>query len=221
MLSTALVIRNAAQDIGLYVSEGDAVPGDIYAKLFECLKQVVAELNTQSAISFGQEIVDVSVDGDKLTFSLDPGPDTLEVPPPVLAPTVFLGGQQLVQLRIEDVLGSDSTTVGSFAFNILANGDSELIFNKSIDGRTLKVIYRPKITVDEQPYGNISVPSHYQHYLVTKLAEIGARAFQFYETAQELERKANNSGAILGNNNVSHEPINFNLRKALNKFRAQ
>lgn len=226
------IIRKAATNIGMQITEDEAVPSDILDPMFELLKDVVSELNTQTAISFGQEATDITVSGNLLTFmpyteaeqAIIDGGGTVDITDrlvdfiPMTSPTVYFNGYSLPQLSVKDILNLRSgSCVTSVAFNVKSDR-SELLFDGNV-ASTISILRNIPILIDDAPYGNVDIPEPYVTFLVMKLSELGAGHFQFYEKAQFYTEKSKTSASNLSINNLSHKPITHNIYLGLNKFR--
>ena len=226
------IIKKALKDTGVFASEGNAVDGEYYTPCLELLHDVVAELNTQSAIQFSQQSDVVDVAGNKLTFKkltqdekdIIAGGGTVDLTDrmvdfvPLINPIVYKDGNHLDFLSYRDILDRSHTSIlSAYTFNI---GDdySEIIFNANV-ASPITILRTVPIEMDDEPYGEVHIPDAFVHFLVTKLAESIAIRYQFTETASIFAQKADRTGNILANNNVSRRPVNRNLIAGLNRFR--
>ena len=231
MAMTSHVIKMALKDAGLYVSEGDSVPADYLNPVLEILRNIIAELNTQSAISFEQKSDTYTVSSDKLTFKpytegeleTIAGGGAVDITDrfidfiPLVNPTVYSNGYHLECVSYRDLI--DRRNEGScscYCFNV-TSASSELIFNAIAGSITL--LRNVPIAIDDEPYGEIHIPHAFVHYLTTKLTEAVAIRYQFHETASIFAQKGERTGDILARNNVSRRPIKLNLMAGLNRFR--
>lgn len=231
MALIANIVKKALKDVGIFVSEGDSVPADYYNPTVDMLRDVIAELNTQTAIIFSQQVDEIYVGGNKLTFKkyteaeqaiIDGGgavdiTDRMVDFVPVTNPIVFSDGVHLDYISYRDLLDRDGTTLSAYAFNI-ASDSSELVFNAPVGG-TIKVLRNVPIEIDDEPHGSVYIPDSYVHFLVTKLSESVAIRYQFTEVASIFAQKGDRTGGILANNNTSRRPVKRNLLAGLNKFR--
>lgn len=231
MSKIAHIIKKALKDTGIYVSEGDSVPADYYNPTFEMLKDVIAELNTQSAITFSQQNDDIVVEGNKLTFkkyteaeqAIIDGGGTVDITDrmvdfvPLTNPIVYNKGYHLDFVSYRDLIDRKSDCLECYAFN-LGTDYSELIFNANVGG-DLSILRNIPIDIDDEPYGDVHVPDAYVHYLVTKLSESVAIRYQFMETASIFAQKGERTGNILAQSNTSKRPVKLNLLAGLNRYR--
>lgn len=226
------IIKKALKDTGIYCSEADSVPADYYNPTFEMLNDVIAELNTQSAIIFSQQSDIVSVVGNKLTFkkyteaeqAIIDGGGTVDITDrlvdfvPITNPIVYIDGFHLDFVSYRDLIDRQTEScVTCYTFN-LGKDYSEIIFNGNV-ANTITLLRNVPIEIDDEPFGEVHIPDSFVHYLVTKLAESVAIRYQFTETASIFAQKGERTGNILANNNVSRRPVNRNLITGLNKFR--
>lgn len=231
MALIAHIIKKALKDTGIYVSEGDSVPADYFNPTLDMLRDVIAELNTQTAIIFSQQSDTVNVAGDKLTFkvyteaeqAIIDGGGTVDITDrlvdfvPVTNPIVYLNGYHLDYVSYRDLMDRTGGSASCYTFNI-GKDYSEIIFNSNVSGE-IKILRNVPIEIDDEPYGEVHVPDSYVHYIVTKLSESVAIRYQFTETASIFAQKGDRTGNILANNNTSRKPVNRNLIAGLNRFR--
>lgn len=232
MALTSHIIKKALKDTGIYVSEGDSVPGDYYNPCFDLLKDLVSELNSQTAIQFEQQVDNYAMAGYKLTFkeyteeerAIITSGGTVDITDrfvdfvPITLPKVYINGYHLEHISYRDLLDRLSDSIPEYyAFNI-GNDYSELIFNAPV-ANTITLLRNVPIRLDEEPFGNLYVPDAYVHYIVTRLSEMVAIRYQFMETASIFAQKGEKTGNILTNNNASRKPVKRNLVTGLNKFR--
>lgn len=230
MSQTAQIIKKSLKDVGLIISETETVPGEYYAPAFEILKDLIAELNTQSAIIFSQQSDVVSVGSNKLIFkplneteqSIIDGGGTVDLTGrlidfiPLTNPIVYYKGSVLDYASYRDLLNMPTSHVMCYAFNI-AEDYSEIIFNAPVDSITL--LRNVPIVIDDEPYGDVHIPKAYEHFLITKLSEALAIRYQFAESASMFAQKAERTGNILATNATSRRPVRRNLMAGLNKFK--
>lgn len=235
MALIADIIAKALKDAGVYVTEGESVPGDYYNPSLSMLRDIISELNTQSAIQFGQRMDVVSVTGNKLTFKeitedeqdiIDGGgsvdlTDRMTDFVPIVNPVAYYDGHHLDYISLRDLAdrNDSSSCVSCYAFNV-GEDYSELIFNAPVGG-SVKIIRNVPITIDDEPYGEVHIPKSFVLYLVTRLSEAIAIRYQLTDTASIFAQKADRTGNILANNNTSRRPINRNLMDGLNRFNKQ
>lgn len=232
MALIAHIVKKALKDTGIYVSEGDSVPADYFNPTVEMLRDVISELNTQSAIQFSQQSDVVEVKGNKLTFkkyteaeqAIINGGGTVDITDrmvdfvPLINPTVYVDAYHLDFVSYRDILDRQvADTVTCYTFNV-GKDYSEIIFNGNVAG-TVTLLRTVPIEIDDEPYGEVHIPDAFVHFLVTKLAESVAIRYQFTDTASIFAQKAERTGNILANNNVSRRPVNRNLIAGLNRFR--
>lgn len=232
MANIASIVKKALKDTGIYVSEGDSVPGDYYIPAVEMLRDVISELNTQSAIQFSQSSTIVEVTGNKLTFkkyteeelAIIAAGGTVDITDrlvdfvPLINPIVYINGSHLDFVSYRDILDcSQAGIVTCYTFNV-GKDYSEIIFNGNVSG-LVTILRTVPIEIDDEPFGEVHIPDAFVHFLVTKLAESVAIRYQFSETASIFAQKADRTGNILANNNTSRRPINRNLIAGLNRFR--
>lgn len=231
MALIASIIKKALKDTGIYLTEGDSIPSDYFNPTLEMLRDVIAELNTQTAIIFSQQSDNVSVTGNKLKFkkyteseqAIIDGGGTVDITDrlvdfvPLSNPLVYSNGYHLDFVSYRDLLDRSSETCTCYTFNV-GHDFSEIIFNANVAG-TITILRNVPIEIDNEPYGEVHIPDSYVHYLVTKLAESVAIRYQFTETASIFAQKGERTGNILANNNVNRRPVNINLMAGLNKFR--
>lgn len=231
MALIASIIKKALKDTGIYLTEGDSIPSDYFNPTLEMLRDVIAELNTQTAIIFSQQSDNVSVTGNKLKFkkyteseqAIIDGGGTVDITDrlvdfvPLSNPLVYSNGYHLDFVSYRDLLDRSSENCTCYTFNV-GHDFSEIIFNANVAG-TITILRNVPIEIDNEPYGEVHIPDSYVHYLVTKLAESVAIRYQFTETASIFAQKGERTGNILANNNVNRRPVNINLMAGLNKFR--
>lgn len=227
------IIKKSLKDVGVYVSEGDSVPADLFNPTLEMLRDLIAELNSQTAIQFEQSNDDTYVQGNKLTFkeyteaeqAIIDGGGTVDITDrlvdfvPITNPVVFKDGFHLDFVSYRDLLDRrDSTSVSCYAFN-LGKDYSELIFNVPVGG-TISILRSVPIVIDDEPFGEVHIPDAYVHYIVTRLSEMVAIRYQFTETASIFAQKGERTGNILANNVASRKVVvKRNLVTGLNRFR--
>lgn len=232
MALTSHIIAKALKDTGIYVSEGNSIPGDYYFPCFELLKDLVAELNSQTAIQFEQQVDNYDMSGSKLTFkkytdeeleiitsggSIDITDRFIDFVP-LTTPKVYIDGYHLEYISYRDLLDRMFDDMPEFyTFNV-GNDYSELVFNAPVSS-TITLLRTVPIRIDDEPYGNLYVPDAYVHYIVIRLSEMVATRYQFTETALIFAQKSEKTGNILTNNNTSRKPVKRNLAAGLNKFR--
>jgi hypothetical protein len=232
MAFTTHIIRKALQNAGIWVSEAEEVPGDYLVPCMGMLQDILAELNAQSAIVFEQTITETTLVGSSLTFKpytdaerliIDGGgtvdlTDRLTDFIPVQAPSgVTVNGNPLRMVSISDLALMDSTTaISAYAFQV-SSDSSKMLFDGS--GGILKFVRNKPITMDDDITGEVHVPTAYDHFLVTKLAEAASLRYQFSESASLFAQKGKAQGNALANNVVSNRPIPHKTIKNLNRFR--
>lgn len=233
MAKIAHIIKKSLKDIGVYVSEGDSVPADLFNPILGLLRDIIAELNSQSAIQFEQSSSIVSVQGSKLTFKLYTeaeqaiidGGGTVDITDrlvdfvPITNPIVYKDGFHLEFVSYRDLLDRQEVSRATcYAFNI-GKDYSEVVFNAPVGG-SITLLRSVPIQIDKEPYGDVHIPDSYVHYLVTKLSEAAAIHYQFHETASIFAQKSERTGNILANNAASRKVVvNRNILTGLNKFR--
>lgn len=231
MAQIAQLIKKALKDTGIFISEGDSIEADYFNPTLEMLRDVVAELNTQTAIIFSQQSDVVKVTGNKLTFkkyteaeqAIIDGGGTVDITDrlvdfvPLSNPIVYSDGYHLDFVSYRDLLDKSSDTLSCYTFNV-GKDFSEIIFNANVAG-SITILRNVPIEIDDEPYGEVHIPDSYVHYLVTRLAESVAIRYQFTDTASIFAQKGERTGNILANNNVNRKPVNRNLIAGLNKFR--
>ena len=230
MSQTAQIIKKSLKDVGLIISETETVPGEYYAPAFEILKDLIAELNTQSAIIFSQQSDVVNVGSNKLTFkplneteqSIIDGGGTVDLTGrlidfiPLTNPIVYYKGSLLDYASYRDVLNAQTSHVVCYTFNITEDC-SEIIFNAPVD--TITLLRNVPIVIDDEPYGDVHIPKAYEHFLITKLSEALAIRYQFAESASMFAQKAERTGNVLAINATSRRPVRRNLIAGLNRFK--
>lgn len=232
MAMIAHVIKKSLKDVGVYCSEGDSVPADLFNPALEMLRDIIAEINSQSAIQFEQSSDVVNVTGNKLIFkkyteaeqAIIDGGGTIDITDrlvdfvPINNPIVYKDGFHLDFVSYRDLLDrQDATAVTCYAFNI-GKDYSELIFNVPVGG-LITVLRSVPIEIDDEPFGEVHIPDAYVHYLVTRLSESVAIRYQFTETASIFAQKSERTGNILANNVASRKVVvKRNLITGLNRF---
>lgn len=230
MSQTAQIIKKSLKDVGLIISETETVPGEYYAPAFEILKDLIAELNTQSAIIFSQQSDVVDVGSNKLIFkplneaeqSIIDGGGTVDLTGrlidfiPLTNPIVYYKGSLLDYASYRDVLNAQTSHVVCYTFNITEDC-SEIIFNAPVD--TITLLRNVPIAIDDEPYGDVHIPKAYEHFLITKLSEALAIRYQFAESASMFAQKAERTGNVLAINATSRRPVRRNLIAGLNRFK--
>ena len=225
------IVKKALKDTGIYVSEGDSVPADYFNPTVDMLRDVIAELNTQTAIIFSQQNDTVNVTGNKLTFkkyteaeqAIIDGGGTVNITDrlvdfvPITNPIVYFNGYHLDYISYRDLIDRECDTLTAYTFNI-GTDYSEIIFNANVAG-SIQILRNIPIEIDDEPYGEVHVPNAYVHFIVTKLSESVAIRYQFTETASIFAQKSDRAGNILANNNTSRKPVNRNLIAGLYRFR--
>jgi hypothetical protein len=231
----AHIIRQAAQQTGVYTAEGDAVPGDIYAPMFEMLVDIVRELNTQNAISFGKGMIDLAVSGRKITFKpyttaeqaiIDGGgsvdiTDRVVTITPDIAPAIYLQNNPLLMLSYVEIIKYKSDSSPEFyAFNRLIDS-AEILLNAPGGGENFTIAYNIPITIDSEPFGDVQIPPTFDRFLIAKLVEAAAGHYQFQETQAIARMRVSDLGAGLATNNTANAPISADRWGALNRYRTR
>lgn len=233
MAKIAYIIREAAQKVGVYTAEGDAVPGDIYLPMYNMLRDIISELNSQNAISFGKELITTTITGDTITFQpytaaeqaiIDGGgsvdiTDRIVTILPDVAPDVYVDSVKCLLLSYSDLLALQNVYMPEwYAFNRKID-KAEILFPTEIKGKSVKILHNIPLRIDDAPYGDVHVPETYVRFVIAKLIASAAQHFQFEETAMMARMQVSDLGAGLATNNMASKPIKANLHTALNKFR--
>lgn len=235
MAKIAQIIRQASQQAGIYTAEGDAVPGDIYAPMYQMLVDIVRELNTQNAISFGKATLEISVIGRKITFkpytdaelAIIAGGGSIDITDrvvdfiPDVAPSLYLRTTPLQMLSYVDILKYNIESAPEYyAFNRLVDS-AEMLINANGRNEQFTILYNIPITIDAQPFGDVHIPPTFDRFLIAKLVEAAAGHYQFQETQAIARMRVSDLGAGLATNNTANEPITADRWGALNKFRTR
>ena len=232
MAFTTHIVRKALQNAGIWVTEDEGVPGDYLGPCVGMLRDILAELNAQSAIIFEQVITSTTLIGSSLLLKpytkaeqalIDAGgevdtSDRLIDFVPVQHPTgVTLDGAVLRLVSVSDLAAMDSTgSATAYAFQVNSDG-ARMLFNGT--GGVLKFVRNKPIVMDDNLSGEIHVPPAYDHFLVTKLAEAASLRYQFSESASLFAQKGKAQGNSLANNVVANRPIPHNTSRNLDRFR--
>lgn len=228
------IVRKALQNAGIYVSEGEEVPGDYLNPCIEMLQDIVAELNAQSAIVFEQAIVSRTLHGDTLTFkkytdeelAVIDGGGTVDITDrivdyvPVQYPTgLTVDDNKLRFASLSDVsLSQNGSTYTCYAFQTLSN-EARVVFDSPLKGATVKFVVNKPIVIDEDLTGELHVPPAYDHMIVTRLAEAASLRYQFTESASLFAQKGKVQSDALANNVTSSRPLKHKTQNNLNRFR--
>ena len=228
------IVRKALQNAGIYVSEGEEVPGDYLVPCHSMLQDIVAEMNAQSAIVFEQGIVSMVIQGDTLTFKkyteaeqaiIDGGgtvnlTDRIVDYVPVQYPTgLTVDDNKLRFASLSDVsLSQNGSTYTCYAFQTLSN-EARVVFDSPLKGATVKFVINKPIEIDEDLIGEIHVPAAYDHLMVTKLAEAASLRYQFTESASLFAQKGKVQSDALANNVTSSRPLKHKTQNNFNRFR--
>lgn len=232
MAFTTHIVRKALQNAGIWVSESGEVPGDYLVPCVGMLKDIIAELNAQSAIVFGQEITETVLVGSSLTFKpyteaelqiIDEG-GTVDITDrlvdfiPVQPPTgVTVNESPIRMVSVSDMaLLYSASPISAYAFQV-SSDSAKMLFDG--EGGIVRFVRNVPITMDEETTGEIHVPPAYDHFLVTKLAEAASLRYQFSESASLFAQKGKALGNALANNVVANRPIPHKTAKNLNRFR--
>lgn len=233
MAKISHIVKKALKNVGIQVSEGDSVPGDIFNPTLGLLRDLIAELNSQSAIQFEQSSSVVPIQGSKLTFKLYTeaeqaiidGGGTVDITDrlvdfvPINNPVVYIDGFHLEFVSYRDLLDrQEATNATCYAFNV-GKDYSEIVFNAPVGG-SITLLRSVPIEIDEEPFGEVHIPDSYVTYLVTRLSEAVAIHYQFHDTASVFAQKSERTGNILANNAASRKVVvKRNLTTGLNRFR--
>lgn len=228
------IVQKALQNAGVYVSEGDGVPGDYLNPCYDMLQDIVAEMNAQSAIVFEQGIVSTTVQGDTITFkkyteeeqAIIDGGGTVNITDrivdfvPVQYPTgLTVSETKLRFVSLSDVaLYQNTSQATCYAFQKMAT-EAKIVFDAPLRGSMVKFVINKPIEIDNETTGEIHIPPAYDHLFVTKLAEAASLRYQFTESASLFAQKGSVQANALANNVTSIRPLKHKTASNLNRFR--
>ena len=222
------LLTKAAIKAGIFLAEGDSLPGDIYMRAYGCLVDLAHRMDTQPGLTFGETPATISMVGTTLTAMpltqseqeyIDGGgtldiTDRLLTPVPLIAPRVIHQGVEIKPVSMGDLL----TWQEPDYFSFIARPDHALLVFYTCPGDII-VLMRDRLLVDTDPTGEVHVPVSYENYLVNALAADIATNFQLFDSVPLLtELAAKSIKDISGNNQVPRAP-RHNLTLALSKYR--